>query len=57
MIIDVPDEYTVSEKDFDTMTVELARLLMLFCSRSRFKIIFQSDPDTGNVTVKREASD
>ena len=57
MIIDVPDEYSVSQKDFETMTVELAKLLMLFCSRSRFKIIIQSDPDKGKVTIKREASE
>lgn len=57
MIIEVPDEYNVSQKDFKTMTVELAKLLMFFCSGVRGKLIIEKEPDTGTVTIKREASE
>ena len=57
MIIDIPDEYTVSQKDFENMTIELAKLLMFFASRARGRVIVQKDPDAKTVTIKREASD
>ena len=56
MIVEIPDSFTMNRADFDTMTTGLAKMLMFFCTRERYKVIVENDPESGTVKVTQEVT-
>lgn len=54
MIVEIPDSFTMNRSDFDAMTTGLAKMLMFFCTRERYKIIVENDPESGTVKVTQK---
>ena len=55
MIVEIPDSFTLNREDFDAMTTGLAKTLM-FCTRERYKVIIENDPESGTVKVTQEVT-
>lgn len=54
MFIEIPDEFEVTTKDFEAMTLVLAKFLMALCTREPYRIYMENDPANGKFKVKKE---
>ena len=54
MFIDIPDNLEIKAEDFEKMTLVMAKLLMLFCTREKYRIVMEHDPEHDLVSLKKE---